>query len=150
MITHHYDLDDRALHYLFLTAGVVGASILHRIADAVGWDTVEQIQKLFHLTKKRKRRGHRSVHEVFPLECCGKYPSECECRTDLDCSRCHKTIPGSAHHTHGMTAGYYDVRGNSWSEFARPGEEQVCDACMWADPKFIAVYGVHKVWELYS
>ena len=43
-----------------------------------------------------------------------------------------------------MTAGYYDVRAGGWAECAKPGEQFVCDACMWADPAYQAIYGVHR------
>ena len=36
-----------------------------------------------------------------------------------------------------ITAGYY----RGWTEFTNPGELIVCDACMHADPRYIAVYG---------
>lgn len=38
--------------------------------------------------------------------------------------------------------GYYVVRGE-WFQFARTGEFLVCDACMWLDPKYRLIYGVH-------
>ena len=44
-----------------------------------------------------------------------------------------------------MTAGYYVVTGTGgWAEYAKPGEQFVCDACMWADPAYQAIYGVHS------
>ena len=39
-----------------------------------------------------------------------------------------------------FTSGYYDVT-RAWKDFARLGEKRVCDNCMWADPKYIAIYG---------
>jgi len=36
-----------------------------------------------------------------------------------------------------MTAGYY----YDWPKMMNPGELFVCDACMWVDPRYIAVYG---------
>lgn len=42
-----------------------------------------------------------------------------------------------------FTCGYYNVRrGTYWHKFANEGELQVCDNCMWDDPRYIAVYGV--------
>lgn len=38
-----------------------------------------------------------------------------------------------------MTVGYYDAKG--WPQFANPGEVFICDACMWEDPRYIAIYG---------
>jgi hypothetical protein len=59
---------------------------------------------------------------------------------DLRCDRCTQRIDGIQ--GPGYTGGYYDVRLPSiWSQFARPDEHFVCDACMWADPRYIAVYG---------
>ncbi len=59
------------------------------------------------------------------------------------CSRCNKDT-GSPLLDGGMTAGYYHVEGtNGWGQFANPGEVFICDACMWADPRYIAVYGIH-------
>jgi len=57
------------------------------------------------------------------------------------CSRCHKDT-GSPLPDGGMTAGYYVAAG--WPEFANPGEVYICDACMWADPRYQAVYGIPK------
>jgi hypothetical protein len=60
--------------------------------------------------------------------------------SDLDpnCDRCkaeikdfRQPVPG------GMTAGYY----YRWFDFMDPGEEIVCDACMWVDPRYIATFG---------
>lgn len=69
----------------------------------------------------------------------------------VTCDRCGKTIeglhfpadpePGSI----GGTSGYYDTSGQTWGQFAKPGEMTVCDACMWADPRYIAAYGHHAV-----
>ena len=40
------------------------------------------------------------------------------------------------------TGNYYSVwPGCYWNKFARPGEREVCDACMWADPAYQAEYG---------
>lgn len=40
---------------------------------------------------------------------------------------------------HKATAGYYLAV--SWAEFTDAGEVYVCDACMWADPRYILIYG---------
>jgi hypothetical protein len=61
------------------------------------------------------------------------------------CNRCHSNIPGSKLPDGGMTAGCYVVTGTGgWAEYAKPGEQFVCDGCMWADPAYQAVYGVHS------
>jgi hypothetical protein len=54
------------------------------------------------------------------------------------CDRCGKPLDISREGDGGMTCGYY-LR---WSLFMDPGETRVCDACAWADPRYIAVYGV--------
>jgi hypothetical protein len=60
------------------------------------------------------------------------------------CCRCQKLVENEVHVMGGMTAGYYDVRGNAWEQFSNPGEDFICDACMWSDPRYIAVYGIVK------
>jgi len=61
------------------------------------------------------------------------------------CDRCGKTIEGlhspDTETSMGMTAGYYNTSGQPWAQFVNPGENVVCDACMWADERYIAVYG---------
>lgn len=61
----------------------------------------------------------------------------------IHCDRCLKTKPGYVvDGPFGMSAGCYMVgKGSHWHEMARPGEEVVCDDCMWEDPKYIARYG---------
>ena len=65
------------------------------------------------------------------------------------CDRCGKTIEGMhvpADETgRGFTAGYYDCSGSPWAEFVEEDEMIVCDACMWAEPRYIAVYGDQRV-----
>jgi hypothetical protein len=63
----------------------------------------------------------------------------------LMCSRCSKLLDGPVPDGTTMTAGYYDVRGqSSWAYFAKPGEQFVCDGCMWKDPAYKAIYGVQQ------
>jgi hypothetical protein len=65
---------------------------------------------------------------------------------EVTCSRCHEVIPGSKLPDGTMTAGYYVVEpGSGWQEYAKPGEQYLCDGCMWADPRYIAVYGKHPM-----
>ena len=40
-----------------------------------------------------------------------------------------------------MTVGYYVVKSGDWAKFANEGERYLCDACMWKDLRYIAVYG---------
>nr|WP_143838143.1 hypothetical protein [Nitrospira cf. moscoviensis SBR1015] len=42
-----------------------------------------------------------------------------------------------------MTAGYYVAE--AWQKYANPGEVYICDSCMWADPRYIADYGVQRI-----
>jgi hypothetical protein len=65
----------------------------------------------------------------------------------LRCDRCAQLIDGIQ--GPGYTGGYYDVRlPSSWSQFAVADEHFVCDGCMWADPRYIAVYGHTAAIEL--
>jgi hypothetical protein len=64
------------------------------------------------------------------------------------CDRCGKTVKGlhtpadTAKGIPGGTSGYYTVDLPShWVLYADPGEKVICDDCMWADPRYIAVYG---------
>ena len=43
-----------------------------------------------------------------------------------------------------VTMGGYDVSGEPWSHFANEHEQFICDPCMFADPRYQAVYGVHQ------
>jgi hypothetical protein len=55
------------------------------------------------------------------------------------CNRCFAKFPKSQSP---MTAGYYDCSGDSyWANFVNPGEEIVCDKCMWATKSYQAIYG---------
>lgn len=57
------------------------------------------------------------------------------------CSRCYKDLTGLiALSDEGMTMGYYRAKG--WVEFCNPGEVNICDECMFKDPRYIAIYGV--------
>jgi hypothetical protein len=54
------------------------------------------------------------------------------------CDRCHCVVEGARPPIPGhMTAGYY----HDWPLFMDCGEHLVCDACAWADARYIAVYG---------
>ncbi|HEX2615252.1 MAG TPA: hypothetical protein VHL10_07150 [Nitrososphaera sp.] len=59
------------------------------------------------------------------------------------CCRCKQEIDGFKDHVTGVTGGYYEVHAGYWQAFANPGEKNVCDPCMFADERFIAVYGHH-------
>jgi hypothetical protein len=55
----------------------------------------------------------------------------------VTCDRCKKEVDSPPPTGEGMTAGYY----HNWTQFTNPGEVNVCDECMWADARYIAVYG---------
>jgi hypothetical protein len=57
----------------------------------------------------------------------------------VKCDRCEKEI-GDLNDVRGdgMTCGYY---AECWQEFMDDDEHDVCDECMWADSRYIAVYG---------
>ena len=59
------------------------------------------------------------------------------------CDRCDDEIEGLRGQF--ATAGFYDTAGQSWwARYANPGEKIVCDACMWADPRYRADYGINE------
>lgn len=60
------------------------------------------------------------------------------------CDRCGKVVYGGIDQIdekNTITAGFYLVNEGYWSQFARWEEERVCDDCMFADPKYIKIYG---------
>lgn len=62
---------------------------------------------------------------------------------EIECDRCHQKVMGQIDDT--SSAGVYVVEeGWCWSKFARPGERIVCDSCMWADPRYIKIYGKRR------
>lgn len=62
-------------------------------------------------------------------------------RIHIVCSRCRKVVIDAAKECNGTTAGYYEVARGQWRKFANVGEQYLCDACMFADPRYIAIYG---------
>lgn len=56
------------------------------------------------------------------------------------CDRCHQAVEGWLPDATGMSAGVYV----GWPDQMNPGEYVVCDRCMWADPRYIAIYGHHS------
>lgn len=57
----------------------------------------------------------------------------------ITCSRCGNVFEG--HRDENFTAGYYSVfEGTCWHRFAREGETELCEPCMWADPEYLKVY----------
>lgn len=60
--------------------------------------------------------------------------------SQIQCDRCHEWVDGEVHEN--FSCGVYVTSGEGyWSRFANPGEDIVCDNCMWADPRYIALYG---------
>jgi hypothetical protein len=64
--------------------------------------------------------------------------------TGLSCDRCHQKFQGFM--VGEFTAGFY-VRGSKqynkhdWGLWMAPEEKVVCDRCMHADPRYVAIYG---------
>jgi len=56
------------------------------------------------------------------------------------CDRCHNDVEGYIDEGSGMSAGVYV----GWDEYMKDGEHVICDACMWVDPRYIAIYGKHE------
>lgn len=53
------------------------------------------------------------------------------------CDRCGKTVEGLQDES--GTAGFYRLT-PYWRQFANEDEKILCDACMWDDPRYKAVY----------
>lgn len=62
-------------------------------------------------------------------------------KRDLECSRCKKPFAGFKDDYLSITLGYYEVAEGYWKDFANEGETVICDPCMLADYRYIAVYG---------
>lgn len=57
------------------------------------------------------------------------------------CDRCKQIVKDATPPEGGMTAGYY----HGWTQFMDAGEMDVCDFCMWNDPRYMVVYGDVRV-----
>lgn len=62
-------------------------------------------------------------------------------RIHIVCDRCHQEVKDAAKDCNGTTGGYYEVERGPWWKFANPGEKYLCDACMFADARYISAYG---------
>lgn len=62
-------------------------------------------------------------------------------RLHIICDRCHQVVKDAMKECSGTTAGYYEVERGAWRKFSNPGEKYLCDACMFRDDRYIAVYG---------
>lgn len=60
------------------------------------------------------------------------------------CSRC-KEVLRDVIKTDTFTGGYYEVHKGYWSKFAKPGEQILCDACMFKDEGYIEEFGKHSL-----
>jgi hypothetical protein len=58
----------------------------------------------------------------------------------VHCDRCHETVEGFLPDAGGMSAGVYV----GWRDCMDIDEWIVCDDCMWADPRYIAIHGKHQ------
>lgn len=58
---------------------------------------------------------------------------------EVTCDRCKKTVAGLW--TDFATSGFYQCAAGHWSNLVNPGESIICDECMHADPRYLAVYG---------
>lgn len=62
----------------------------------------------------------------------------------ITCDRCGKVVEGTIDHCdeYGgtVTGGFYIVSEGNWQEYQRDDEENVCDDCMHADPKYKKLY----------
>lgn len=58
----------------------------------------------------------------------------------IECDRCHEKVEGEIYEE--FSSGVYVVEeGWCWHKFAKPGENIVCDECMWSDPRYQRIYG---------
>jgi hypothetical protein len=57
--------------------------------------------------------------------------------TVVRCDRCKKLVDAPPPSSNDATCGYY----HGWRELMDAGEHDVCDACMWADPRYIHIFG---------
>jgi hypothetical protein len=55
----------------------------------------------------------------------------------VTCDRCKQLVEGIR--SEEFSAGFYDM--TKWEEYRRDNERYVCDACMFADPKYVERYG---------
>lgn len=78
-------------------------------------------------------------HISAPCSGCALHDTVDRSVVKVYCDRCRKLVPGdeSKH----FTCGFYRRAG--WAQFFNDREERVCDKCMFADPRYTAVYGKH-------
>lgn len=63
----------------------------------------------------------------------------------VTCDRCHKEVKGMIYTEEAQfkgTAGFYKVDNGYWNRFANPGENIVCDECMFKDSRYQEIYGI--------
>lgn len=63
------------------------------------------------------------------------------------CDRCYGLIVGYRKEAGGFFGFYAVGEFTPWAQFALRGEEEICDCCMWCDPRYIAAHGhqEHKI-----
>lgn len=62
---------------------------------------------------------------------------------EVKCDRCGRMIRGFRDPQ--ATISFYDVTTNHWKALGRPGEQVICDLCMWTDPLYITRHGRRSV-----
>jgi hypothetical protein len=96
------------------------------------------------LTKAQSSRGMPSAQiPKYPSTQAPKPASDGLTATTVTCDRCRKIVQGFR--GHGCTSGFYERDGHpstGWGRFMNDGENRLCDACMHADPRYLALYGV--------
>ena len=55
----------------------------------------------------------------------------------VTCDRCKRVIEGIRGKD--FSGGFFEM--SKWPEYRRENEENVCDPCMFADPKYVEHYG---------
>lgn len=64
--------------------------------------------------------------------------------TTITCDRCKSVVNGfrnNAIKSIIVTSGYYQVDKGYWQNYGNAGEINVCDACMFIDPRYMKTYG---------
>ena len=68
--------------------------------------------------------------------------------TTITCDRCKSTINGfrdESIKSVAFTAGYYEVGKGYWKRYGNAGEINICDACMFSDPRYMKTYGQTEI-----
>jgi len=68
--------------------------------------------------------------------------------TTITCDRCKSIVDGFLNNSIKsivVTSGYYVVDKGYWKNYGNVGEVNVCDNCMFIDPRYIKSYGKLEV-----